>query len=831
MFNNLEELLNITLTELTSLNQVIESLIETYPYPEDFDKQDNSNNDNNIKKTIRESYNDFRIAYQEAVERLKKPSLSIAMIGTTSSGKSTIINALVGHEIAPIEAQETSAGILTIKHSNTEQSELNIEDTKNAKWETGKHIGLTDEGLYNKIGKDVMQLYREKRKIQEDIEAPRITVFVKLLPVCDSSLLGLPLGVDVEFIDLPGLKSTKDDRNLKVIQQRVNKAFSIVALDYSQVDEEHRQALLKELQQAVEYQQGRTDSIIFILNKVNLRDAKDLPLEERISQLQEEIQTILSLPEKPEILPFNSLLLYYVQCAWGSAPLSQSSLVDPAIRVRLLKNMFNNHNCFGALLNYRPLDQEWKFWILDIQSMVNKDEHIDDEKMRRIVEYAFEWTYGKLFWNTLRSRIKESFPQLVLLPALTEVFLNCDVLDKTTNFFVNIRKTETKEEINQKVSIINNIRISLPNSITDINEKFTTNIKKITDALREAVPTSVERDKSITKLKEQGINSPLFTSLFEIFGEVETNLTALLIAPLKEAFKENKEVSELKKQLNLAIEPALVEKIARSYESLRKTLPEFTSVNGYLEKKVRVDNIEEKEKLDNVEKTVIKLYIFMKKALTARARFVIQGQSQKIETIINSLIDAQKSELNTILQKEKKLNNLTVLEQLEQAIDIAFQKQRYTNEISLPDTLFSSVIPRIEGYPKIEQVTIGQKTEGCFACKQRQEIKEDVPYYTKTLPNQETMIQDWSKGITERRQEIWGIICQWAIDSLEQSSQDFKNAALQVIEMANKTLDSQYQEIENGRVVHEQAWIEVENKLASIQSFKNKLKQKSRKLE
>ncbi|MFS8909756.1 dynamin family protein, partial [Synechococcus sp. H60.3] len=59
-----------------------------------------------------EKLEDFRVVYEEADARLRKPSFRIATIGTTSSGKSTIVNALIGRKIAPIEAQEMSAGIL-----------------------------------------------------------------------------------------------------------------------------------------------------------------------------------------------------------------------------------------------------------------------------------------------------------------------------------------------------------------------------------------------------------------------------------------------------------------------------------------------------------------------------------------------------------------------------------------------------------------------------------------------------------------------------------------------------------------------------------------------
>ncbi len=46
-----------------------------------------------------------------SARRLKKPSLRISTIGTTSSGKSTLVNAMIGRRLAPIEADEMSAGV------------------------------------------------------------------------------------------------------------------------------------------------------------------------------------------------------------------------------------------------------------------------------------------------------------------------------------------------------------------------------------------------------------------------------------------------------------------------------------------------------------------------------------------------------------------------------------------------------------------------------------------------------------------------------------------------------------------------------------------------
>lgn len=219
---DVETILRNTCSQLRKLSEVIEDLVKTYP-------------DVFSDIGIRERLEAFLQVHQEAVDRLETPSLSIATIGTTSSGKSTIVNALIGRKVAPIEAGEMSGGILTLQHSD--ECRLIVEKTEGATWEVGTWSGLSDEALYERIRNSVMLPYHDTRK-KKNCMAPRVTAFVPLLPVSEQNLLGLPPGVGVELIDLPGLKSIQDRDNLEVIQERVHKAFSLVALDYMQVDDE-----------------------------------------------------------------------------------------------------------------------------------------------------------------------------------------------------------------------------------------------------------------------------------------------------------------------------------------------------------------------------------------------------------------------------------------------------------------------------------------------------------------------------------------------------------------------------------------------------------------
>ena len=101
---NIESKLDNTRNLLQELGNAVSSLVNSSP--DIFEDQ-----------SIKSHLKDFLNVYQEAVQRLENPSFRIATIGTTSSGKSTIVNALIGRRIAPIEAGEMSGGVLTFKHS------------------------------------------------------------------------------------------------------------------------------------------------------------------------------------------------------------------------------------------------------------------------------------------------------------------------------------------------------------------------------------------------------------------------------------------------------------------------------------------------------------------------------------------------------------------------------------------------------------------------------------------------------------------------------------------------------------------------------------------
>ena len=341
------------------------------------------------------------------------------------------------------------------------------------------------------------------------------------------------------MIDLPGLRSVQDRTNLAIIQKQVNKAFSLVALDYMQVDDDHRKRLLEELKKVVEYLQGRTDSMIFILNRVDQRGADDLPLSVRIDKLREEIQEVLSLPELPDVLPFNARFLYYAQCAWGSGAFNESSGINQEMRLKLLNAMFQD--CGGVIKLNTKEDRDLKNWFRHIEDQIQDNKAIDDETMRKILRHSLEWSGGRELWDCFRRRVQESFAELVILPALFEVFDNYEALSSNLDILIETRKICDQEKVEKEREKIAKIRQKLHKNTEKIGKEFKFEIEQLIEGLKNDAPkTPIKIKQNLVKKDRKG-----FSIIFNAVNEVEGDLTKVLIVPVRDSLKNNQGAFEL----------------------------------------------------------------------------------------------------------------------------------------------------------------------------------------------------------------------------------------------------------------------------------------------
>lgn len=741
-------------------------------------------NDEAIKTRLQ----DFQQAYEEASQRLANPSFRIATIGTTSSGKSTIVNALMGRRIAPMEAGEMSGGVLTLKHSVDRK--LVIEATENAVWETGEWTDINDRELYDRI-QIAMHSYHEARKKKEYI-APQITAHIPLLPACDANLSGLPEGINVEFLDLPGLKSVQDKTNLAILQPLVGKAFSLVALDYMQVDEQHRQKLLTELKKVVEYLQGRTDSMIFILNRVDQRGSDDKPLDERLQQLKTEIQEQLNLPSLPDIIPFNARLLYYAQCAWGTNPLHTNSNVTPEVRSKLLKSLFKD--CANIIEYKTENDWDLEDWFTEIKKSVKRDGFIDDEQMRQLLNYALKWSGGEQLWGCIRKRIEESFFELVIVPILLDIFKSYDSFASSVNLFIQTRKIGNLEDVTQKQEQLMKFRKEFPSLAKKIKYDFDTELDEYREAIKNRGATEDSRiAQKALKNERQG-----FEIIFSAINDIKKGLVEDIILLVRDAFKHNEGAYDLKDKLQEVIAPSLAENIAREYDHVsRRITVDFISKDSYLLKKARIDDTKKIQELEHDEKYVRLLYHTVKDALTIRAEFSLQAKEKDFTQALNGVVNDQLERFRLCIPEDI-LGSLGV----EKAVISDIEKKLNENLTTLPDNLFDFNAD-IKENKLSQREKIGTKketkTKNVGSCLNKRTESYtvtidqfgDIKYKELLIPNPNKMAEQWIEGIENRESDLLDILFDWIADKLDNCRYLFSESVNNILNLTERFLDEQ----------------------------------------
>lgn len=358
-----------------------------------------------------EYFNQLNSKFQSALnclyQDLQSPTLILATTGTTSSGKSTIVNLLCGADLMPRMAQEMSAGVVYIHHGIDNKRHLHIHQTNGALWETGQWHNLSDDEIRDKLTK-VMEIFNKNKGINQP-EVPYIELTYPLACFNKPELLALsnlPKSTQFKLMDLPGLRNSQDSTNSEVIEN-CKDALCLVAYNMEETDENRRLELVEQVLGQVKNMGGSPARMLFVLNRIDVF-RKDREWEryqaEHIKKTQAEITDILNkhLPEHRD-----TQLTY--------TPLSSL----PALHAQRIKT-----------------DKERLQAAIDIQKHFNS--LISDEKSEDLSLYlpAKKWSdhqfhcaseevwknsYGAEFFVSLDKHIQNNFPVLVI-PTIVKNF-------------------------------------------------------------------------------------------------------------------------------------------------------------------------------------------------------------------------------------------------------------------------------------------------------------------------------------------------------------------------------------------------------------------------
>ncbi|HLP91480.1 MAG TPA: dynamin family protein [Nostocaceae cyanobacterium] len=426
---------------------------------------------------IQELSHNLKKALTQLIHELQNPTLTLATTGTTSSGKSTLVNLLCGAEIVPVAVSEMSAGAVTIKYS--QEKSLIIHETPGALWECGEWKGISEDRIYQRLYQ-VMISYIENREKQPNLACPQSTISYPFR-LLQQSQLELPRGTKVRILDLPGLAYVGDEGNASVIKQ-CREALCIVTYNSAETDSQKVKSLLQEVVQQVKDLGGSPARMLFVLNRIDVfRADRNWPetenrfVENAIRDIKHELtEQLKEYTEEIENLKVIKL------STWPALLSLQIQNIDDIQSIEACKKADNNFN--GLIEDI-------------LEDLPRKTQNWTKHDKTRVAQALWQKSYAAEFQQNLVEHINQHFPQLVI-PQILEKF-NVDAGNAIAEWAVQTTTAiiNSSEEIyQQECKKISKIRTNLDYFLKLIDAKLKEPFEKLNQKVQQVLAKESEED-------------------------------------------------------------------------------------------------------------------------------------------------------------------------------------------------------------------------------------------------------------------------------------------------------------------------------------------------
>ncbi|MHC6201876.1 dynamin family protein [Breznakiellaceae bacterium SP9] len=631
---------------------------------------------------------------------LCNPCLKIAFVGTTSSGKSTLLNGLSGHRVAPMEAGEMSAGVVRIRDDRN--MSMRVLETPNMAWQAGNYEVRSDEDIYSALrDKDtgIMDRYRKAVTENNEVKAPQIEITLPLAPKNGGvPRFSMPAELGLELYDLPGLKNNNDAKNLAVIQQYLAGSFLLVVLNYSETDTDKRAKLLTEIKRIVQSVCKNTEALMFVLNRIDERNSGDNPLEVRIAELKRDIKDKLELKKEPEIIPMSALPLYHVQGAWGAeaTPLYAKDDSDRRKSMEHLKGFFED--CPKIIKSIGKEDGDKKQWFKNHdEDNITEPDAWDADDIPQLLGWVYEYSGATRFWEKLQSKLAEQIGAIIINPALGETVSALEEFSQRLsgkNGLLETLQLSSEEAIQQKREEVEKLANGIKKKLGNFKTKFGKDFSESVKACREQDETALARTDYGKR----------FISIIQVLVEIVQDVRETVMLPIRDALLDGDKLALLEQVLGDSVPKELARSIVWAVIRLIQ--------NGYLledaqkgrELECRADE-EAKyqgaiDKIKLLNKSWEHLAGFVGKALLARSQFLLQEKLNFFGERTEEILHASMSGLAEELKKELGKENVEGL-----LSPVTLQKKR---EITLPYKVFDIIT--VEDIARRIKKTVTERT-------------------------------------------------------------------------------------------------------------------------
>ncbi len=416
-------------------------------------------------------------ATEMLISELRNPILTLATTGTTSSGKSTLVNMLCGAEIVPVAVEEMSAGIVSIEYS--EKISLIIHETTGAVWECGEWAKISEKEIYQRLHQ-VMRSYINQREKNPNLACPQSTISYPFKFLKEENLQ-LPQNTKVRIMDLPGLAYVGDEGNARVIRQ-CREALCIVTYNSEENDPIRIQTLLQEVVEQVKSLGGSPARMLFVLNKIDVfRRNNDWPESEKYF-IDKTINSIKS--------ELTQRLKEYTE------DIENLQVVKLSTWPALLSHQIQNKNDDSSIKACKKADNNFNGLIEDVlEDLSRNQEKWTRHERNRVSEVLWERSYAGKFYNNLKNHIAQHFPQLVIPQGIERFNLAAgnavaEWVTQTTNAILN-----SSEELYQKeCKNIAEIRILIERFLEVSNTKLREPFESIDEKIKQVLEQNSYED-------------------------------------------------------------------------------------------------------------------------------------------------------------------------------------------------------------------------------------------------------------------------------------------------------------------------------------------------
>ena len=568
-------------------------------------------------------------ATTRAAIALKRPTFQVAFVGTTAAGKSTLVNGFIGRRICPMEAGETSAGLLTIEHAGEWTFTVK-------KGEIAAPEDVTEASIYATLqaAMDAQVNYRNQLRmamVDEDIcpEQTHFHVTCPLLPLHETHEFYRTIrgGVGLKVLDLPGLRTINDNQNFMLIQQQIRRAFSFVVIDRTTLfDHEKRQILLKELEETVQSLGGKPSLMIFVLNKVDTRNANDRPISEQVAQASEDITKALRLNDPARVIPFSALSYFH------GARLKMALLEGQTAKSQAQRKDFL-YDCRNSLENH--LKEEWaesrkkykeqrrRLW--DIQDDTDDGVPTMDEDLMFLADLAIAHSGHEQLWATLQRRLGEQLAPLLIFPHSNLAIKALGKLTREIHAYCNTQLVETEEDLEKALQHVDVFEEQITKRIESTRETHAEQIKQLVSMIK-AKGDASNRQEQERMMEAVGVDYSRHEDLYGI-SDVINNMVAELeketLDPLKKCLVEEWGSRELEKAYGDGPGAEHAEALGRAYENLKAASFQDFAQDGYKDR-LKEPDIKKRRKFTKLRKALLRLFQATRKILAQRAERALQ---------------------------------------------------------------------------------------------------------------------------------------------------------------------------------------------------------------